>query len=89
LQYYTDMHNAPATAAAANVLGTLATLHANGYSIDRATAYRMRHNARRKAFNLRRVARAARTYYANVAIARVIAHSKAQFAAAQRYGVNW
>jgi hypothetical protein len=89
LQYYTDMHNAPATAAAANVLGTLATLHANGYSIDRATAYRMRHNARRKAFNLRRIAKAARAYYAGVAVRKVVAHSLAQFAAAQRYGVNW
>jgi hypothetical protein len=49
----------------------------------------MRHNARRKAFNLRRIAKAARAYYAGVAVRKVVAHSLAQFAAAQRYGVNW
>ena len=84
------MHNALAPAAAAtNALNALATLHANGYAIDRATAYNMRHTARRTAYNLRKLRSAGRKYYANKAIATVVAHSMAQFKAAQRYGLNW
>lgn len=90
-------HNAAALAllhtlqpgTAYNASNVLALLAAKGHTINRPLAGAVLHVVRRKAFNLRRVRRAAKAHYLGIAIAKVTAHSVAQFAKAQRYGVGW